>query len=30
MNGWLDRANLTNRKVSPTGLFGWRAYGERR
>jgi SAM-dependent methyltransferase/uncharacterized protein YbaR (Trm112 family) len=29
MNGWLDRAKLGRTVVSPTGLFGWRAYGER-
>jgi 2-polyprenyl-3-methyl-5-hydroxy-6-metoxy-1,4-benzoquinol methylase len=29
MNGWLDRANLSHKAISPTGLFGWRAYGER-
>ena len=29
MAGWLNRAKLTNTSVSPTGLFGWRAYGER-
>jgi SAM-dependent methyltransferase/uncharacterized protein YbaR (Trm112 family) len=30
MRGWLDRANLDHTAISPTGLFGWRAYGERR
>jgi SAM-dependent methyltransferase len=29
MEGWLSRARLTRHVVSPTGLFGWRAYGER-
>jgi SAM-dependent methyltransferase len=29
MEGWLSRARLTRRTISPTGLFGWRAYGER-
>jgi SAM-dependent methyltransferase len=29
MEGWLTRASLTRHTVSPTGLFGWRAYGER-
>ena len=29
MEGWLSRAQLTHRTISPTGLFGWRAYGER-
>ena len=29
MQGWLDRAHLGRTAVSPTGLFGWRAYGER-
>ena len=27
--GWLTRAKLTHTSISPTGLFGWRAYGER-
>ena len=27
--GWLSRAKLTRTSISPTGLFGWRAYGER-
>ncbi len=30
MHGWLERASLGRTTVSPTGLFGWRAYGERR
>lgn len=29
MRGWLERAQLGRTAVSPTGLFGWRAYGER-
>ena len=29
MRGWLDRARLGRTAVSPTGMFGWRAYGER-
>jgi SAM-dependent methyltransferase len=29
LNGWLRRASLSRTAVSPTGLFGWRAYGER-
>ena len=29
MEGWLTRARLTRHTISPTGLFGWRAYGER-
>ena len=29
MRGWLDRAKLEHTAISPTGLFGWRAYGER-
>jgi len=29
MEGWLARAQLTRHAISPTGLFGWRAYGER-
>ena len=29
MRGWLERAQLGRTMVSPTGLFGWRAYGER-
>ena len=29
MRGWLDRAQLDHTAISPTGLFGWRAYGER-
>ena len=30
LEGWLDRAKLSHKAISPTGLFGWRAYGERR
>jgi SAM-dependent methyltransferase len=29
MKGWLTRAQLTSHAISPTGLYGWRAYGER-
>jgi SAM-dependent methyltransferase len=29
MRSWLDRASLGHTAISPTGLFGWRAYGER-
>ena len=29
MEAWLTRAELGRRAISPTGLFGWRAYGER-
>jgi SAM-dependent methyltransferase len=29
MRDWLERANLGHTTISPTGLFGWRAYGER-
>lgn len=29
MKGWLSRASLSRQRISPTGLFGWRAYGER-
>jgi len=29
MKGWLTRSNLSHQTISPTGLFGWRAYGER-
>lgn len=29
MEGWLTRASLRRQVISPTGLFGWRAYGER-
>ena len=29
LQGWLMRAQLTRTTISPTGLFGWRAYGER-
>jgi SAM-dependent methyltransferase/uncharacterized protein YbaR (Trm112 family) len=29
MQGWLTRAALSHTVISPTGLFGWRAYGER-
>ena len=28
LNGWLSRAHLERTKISPTGLFGWRACGE--
>ena len=27
--GWVSRAKLTHTSISTTGLFGWRAYGER-
>ena len=27
--GWVSRAKLTHTSISATGLFGWRAYGER-
>ena len=27
--GWASRAALVNVRVSPTGLYGWRLYGER-
>ena len=27
--GWLSRSQLGHTTISPTGLFGWRAYGER-
>lgn len=27
--GWLSRSQLSQTTISPTGLFGWRAYGER-
>ena len=30
MRGWLERADLDRTVIAPTGLFGWRAYGERR
>lgn len=26
---WLSRAGFKNIKVSPTGLYGWRGYGEK-
>lgn len=26
--GWAERARLTNVQISPTGLYGWRLYGE--
>jgi SAM-dependent methyltransferase/uncharacterized protein YbaR (Trm112 family) len=29
LSGWVTRAKLTHTSISPTGLFGWRAYGER-
>jgi SAM-dependent methyltransferase len=29
LTGWVNRARLTHTSISPTGLFGWRAYGER-
>lgn len=29
LEGWLSRAKLDHMMVSATGLFGWRAYGER-
>jgi SAM-dependent methyltransferase len=29
MAAWLNRARLVRTTISPTGLFGWRAYGER-
>lgn len=29
MSGWLQRSQLGHTTISPTGLFGWRAYGER-
>lgn len=29
LSGWVSRAKLTRTSISPTGLFGWRAYGER-
>lgn len=29
LDGWLDRAKLSRKTISPTGLFGWRAYGEK-
>ncbi len=28
LDGWLSRAQLHHTAISPTGLFGWRAYGE--
>ena len=27
--GWFKRAGLQHIKISPTGLYGWRAYGEK-
>lgn len=27
---WFERADLVNIKISPTQLYGWRAYGEKR
>lgn len=29
LNGWLERARLDHTVISPTGMYGWRAYGER-
>jgi len=29
MNRWLQQAELGHTVVSPTGMYGWRAYGER-
>jgi SAM-dependent methyltransferase len=29
LTGWVSRARLRRTSISPTGLFGWRAYGER-
>jgi SAM-dependent methyltransferase len=29
LTGWLQRSRLSRTTISPTGLFGWRAYGER-
>ncbi len=29
VHGWLARANLHRQRISATGLFGWRGYGER-
>jgi len=29
MHNWFERAGLANIKVSATGLYGWRAYGEK-
>lgn len=29
LTGWLSRSELSHTTISPTGLFGWRAYGER-
>ena len=29
LQGWVNRAGLTQSRISQTGLFGWRAYGER-
>lgn len=28
LTGWVTRARLERTRISPTGLFGWRAYGE--
>ncbi len=28
--GWFKRAGLVNIKISPTGLYGWRGYGEKK
>ncbi len=28
LRGWGDRAGLINVRISPTGLYGWRLYGE--
>ena len=30
MKIWLDEVQLRNQAISPTGLYGWRAYGEKR
>lgn len=30
MQAWLECVGLVNIKVSPTGLYGWRAYGEKK
>ncbi|MBT3350991.1 MAG: methyltransferase domain-containing protein [Nitrospinaceae bacterium] len=29
MEGWAERSGLSNVKISPTGLYGWRLYGEK-
>jgi SAM-dependent methyltransferase len=29
LTGWAARANLKNVSISPTGLYGWRLYGEK-